>query len=94
MLWSGSLMLLISWRRQIGCYDYDEDDNNDLIGSLDITLRQLIDSKVSGVCSQDWIFVFFLLGFCVYCDRLIAMIMTMMDHMITSEEPTQLWGSW
>lgn len=33
---------------RIGCYDYDEDDNNDLIGSLDITLRQLIDSKVSG----------------------------------------------
>ncbi|KAK2553906.1 Copine-3 [Acropora cervicornis] len=39
---------------RIGCYDYDEDDNNDLIGSLDITLRQLIDSKVSGIDCYDY----------------------------------------
>ncbi|PFX18281.1 copine-3-like isoform X1 [Stylophora pistillata] len=33
---------------RIGCYDWDEDDTNDLIGCVDITLRSLIDSKESG----------------------------------------------
>nr|XP_058962949.1 copine-3-like isoform X1 [Pocillopora verrucosa] len=33
---------------RIGCYDWDEDDDNDLIGCVDITLRSLIDSKESG----------------------------------------------
>ncbi|XP_078343131.1 copine-3-like isoform X2 [Oculina patagonica] len=32
---------------KIGCYDWDQDDNNDLIGCVDITLRQLIDAKES-----------------------------------------------
>lgn len=31
-----------------GCYDWDEGDNDDLIGCVDVTLRQLIDTKDSG----------------------------------------------
>jgi len=33
---------------KIGCYDWDEHDTNDLIGCVDLTLRQLIDAKESG----------------------------------------------
>ena len=55
---------LISWHCQIGCYDWDEDDNNDLIGCVDLTLRQLIDAKESGVCT--YVLMFFLWPFCVW----------------------------
>ena len=39
------------WRCKFSCYDWDEDDNDDLIGCVDVTLRQLIDTKDSGVCT-------------------------------------------
>jgi len=38
-------------RCKFGCYDWDEGDNDDLIGCVDVTLRQLIDTKDSGVCT-------------------------------------------
>lgn len=52
------------WCCQIGCYDWDEDDDNDLIGCVDITLRSLIDSKESGVCTYS--LLIFLLLFCLH----------------------------
>jgi len=53
----------ISWQCQIGCYDWDEHDTNDLIGCVDLTLRQLIDAKESGVCT--YILIFFW-SFCIW----------------------------
>ncbi|CAH3117543.1 unnamed protein product [Porites lobata] len=37
-----------------GCYDWDEGDNDDLIGCVDVTLRQLIDTKDSGIDCFDY----------------------------------------
>ena len=70
---------LISWHWQIGCYDWDEHDTNDLIGCVDLTLRQLIDAKESGVST--YILIFFSSYFLFDCGRLIALIMMMMAVM-------------
>ena len=58
---------------------------------MDVTLRQLIDAKESGVCSQYE--ERFLVIFVFECDRSIALIMMVMDHMTISEEPIQLCGN-
>ncbi|CAH3190771.1 unnamed protein product [Porites evermanni] len=39
---------------RFGCYDWDEGDNDDLIGCVDVTLRQLIDTKDSGIDCFDY----------------------------------------
>ncbi len=83
---------LILWRRQIGCYDWDQDDNNDLIGCLDITLRQLIDAKESAVCTV-YTDAFFLVVFVFGCDRSIALILMTMEVMTLLVQPGLLFDS-
>ncbi|KAJ7370747.1 Copine-4 [Desmophyllum pertusum] len=45
---------LLVHRTEIGCYDWDQDDNNDLIGCVDVTLRDLIGTKESGIDCFDY----------------------------------------
>ena len=37
------------WSQQIDCYDYDDDGSHDFIGSTNASMRQLIETKQSGV---------------------------------------------
>lgn len=74
---------LISWHCQIGCYDWDQDGNNDLIGCVDVTLRQLIAAKESGVCT--YVLMFF---------SLIILCLTVADWLLWLWWRWQSWLYW